>query len=549
MSKKTMKQRIALVAVSALTAGLFSVVSTPAANAATSVDAITGTFCQWYDSAGAVTATDANVTTIVVPVAGSFTVSLDDAATNIVTVSSPGIITAVTTGSGNSVAANGLSATVTALATDTITIQGTAVGTFKIKTATEAAPGTIVDEITVSVVASCSSGTVSESDSQWAIATAVKSSVTDLQKELDSTYTFVDDGTAYLSFAGYNAYGATSPTGTWTATATGDNVVLSMSATCTLSAGDINTAALSADGTNADDTCGTDGDSSLDPGIWVRVDQKTSGTAVTTTLSLSFNGTVVLSRSIKFTGDLASITVSGVDVQNVTGSLTGLYDVLAKDAAGNLIARTVSGDSAKYNSTVTNVVGGTTETTGTGALSAATWTCGDTGKATVRLKGTTNAGTTVYSNDFTAACGSTVYSYTASLDKAVYSAGDIATLTVTAKDAAGGAPYKNLSVGASSTAAGIAGSQMTAINTPATSDVWNASGVKIYTFTVGSTAGKYNMAVNLGYTSSTAPAVSIPYEVKGSGEVTNAEVLKSIVALIASINKQIQALQKLILKR
>jgi hypothetical protein len=31
--------------------------------------------------------------------------------------------------------------------------------------------------------------------------------------------------------------------------------------------------------------------------------------------------------------------------------------------------------------------------------------------------------------------------------------------------------------------------------------------------------------------------------------VTNADVLKSIVSLIASINKQIQALQKLILKR
>jgi hypothetical protein len=31
--------------------------------------------------------------------------------------------------------------------------------------------------------------------------------------------------------------------------------------------------------------------------------------------------------------------------------------------------------------------------------------------------------------------------------------------------------------------------------------------------------------------------------------VSNADVLKSIVALIASINKQIQALQKLILKR
>jgi hypothetical protein len=40
MSTKTMKQRIALVAVSALTAGLFSVVSTPAANAVVALEDI-----------------------------------------------------------------------------------------------------------------------------------------------------------------------------------------------------------------------------------------------------------------------------------------------------------------------------------------------------------------------------------------------------------------------------------------------------------------------------------------------------------------------------
>jgi hypothetical protein len=41
----------------------------------------------------------------------------------------------------------------------------------------------------------------------------------------------------------------------------------------------------------------------------------------------------------------------------------------------------------------------------------------------------------------------------------------------------------------------------------------------------------------------------VSYKVAGTGAVSNADVLKSIVALIASINKQIQALQKLILKR
>jgi len=45
-------------------------------------------------------------------------------------------------------------------------------------------------------------------------------------------------------------------------------------------------------------------------------------------------------------------------------------------------------------------------------------------------------------------------------------------------------------------------------------------------------------------------AKTIQYKVANStATVTNADVLKSIVALIASINKQIQALQKLILAR
>jgi len=37
--------------------------------------------------------------------------------------------------------------------------------------------------------------------------------------------------------------------------------------------------------------------------------------------------------------------------------------------------------------------------------------------------------------------------------------------------------------------------------------------------------------------------------VDGGADVSFTEVLKSVIALIASINKQIQALQKLILKR
>jgi hypothetical protein len=553
MSNKTIKQRIALVAVTALTAGVLSVATSPVANAATSVDAITGAYCQLYDSTGTVTATATAVTTMYVPVGGTFTISLDDADDNRVTVSAPGLISAVTSGSGNSVDADGLGATVTALATDTVSITAASAGTFKVKTATVAAPGTTVDEITVVVVASCATNSYSEADSLWAVATSVKSTAADLEKEIDSTYTFVDDASAYVSLAAYSGYGTGLPVGTWTATVTG-NAVVNINNSTTLTAGDINADVVTTTGTLADNGNGiTDGDSARDPGIYVRVNQATSGTAVTTVLTISYNGTAVWSKSLLFTGDLASITVSGADVQAIGGSsLTGIYDVLAKDAAGNLIARVVSGDSSKFTSIVTYVNGGTTTTTGTGALATAAnayWTCAATsGSVKVRLKGTTNAGTTVYSNEFDARCGGAAYTYKASLDKQVYAPGDIATLTVTALDASGFAPFKDETVNADGAVApSIAGSNMTPINTPAIGDTFNSPiGTKVYTFTVGANAGKYNMAVNLGYSGNSA--VSVSYEIKGSS-VTNEEILKSIVSLIASINKQIQALQKLILRR
>jgi hypothetical protein len=87
---------------------------------------------------------------------------------------------------------------------------------------------------------------------------------------------------------------------------------------------------------------------------------------------------------------------------------------------------------------------------------------------------------------------------------------------------------------------------MTAVTAPTNTDKFSA-GVKKYTFIVGSTEGAYQMAVSLTRIDT---AISVPFTIKGStASVSNADVLKSIVALIASINKQIQALQKLILKR
>ena len=86
-----------------------------------------------------------------------------------------------------------------------------------------------------------------------------------------------------------------------------------------------------------------------------------------------------------------------------------------------------------------------------------------------------------------------------------------------------------------------------------TQSVTAANGEIVYTFAVGTNtaavAGTYTGLVTfdgpaLGVSSTPTYTLST-----GGDTTTNADVLKSIVALIASINKQIQALQKLILQR
>jgi hypothetical protein len=92
---------------------------------------------------------------------------------------------------------------------------------------------------------------------------------------------------------------------------------------------------------------------------------------------------------------------------------------------------------------------------------------------------------------------------------------------------------------------------MTAVSAPTTADTsYNGDGVWTYTYTVGITSGNYVAAVKLPASAVDDTSKTIQVKiVDSSAGVSNADVLKSIVALIASINKQIQALQKLILKR
>lgn len=96
---------------------------------------------------------------------------------------------------------------------------------------------------------------------------------------------------------------------------------------------------------------------------------------------------------------------------------------------------------------------------------------------------------------------------------------------------------------------------LSAISATGSAPTLDKNGAKTYTFSVGGstaiTAGSYVSVIDFTSLTAVAATKQTPsYKVSTGGDTTtNADVLKSIVALIASINKQIQALQKLILKR
>ena len=197
----------------------------------------------------------------------------------------------------------------------------------------------------------------------------------------------------------------------------------------------------------------------------------------------------------------------------------------------------------------------TNSSTSAYSTSLGAWTCGSSaGTSNVKIQYTnTGTGTVITSDAFAARCAGAPDTYTASFDKASYVQGEIATLTVKFVDSKGN-PANQAAFGTQATS--ITTPMLTAIDATASATSYpKADGSRVYTFAVGIstgiTAGKYTAVVNYpDLTDVNATKATPGYSVStGSTDVSNAEVLKSIVALIASINKQIQALQKLILKR
>ena len=569
MSLKTLRKKIALTAVTALTAGLFTVIASPAANAAPV------TANEWdisSTSALLVCNVSADFQTAYVPKTSAGVVidagDADAADTSYVRVTGPGVISAVGTGV-TAVSTTIASAVVhSTQAQTTVTITPTGVGTITV-TFAETSTSALLDSITIYVVEKCGGDAYSAAHSYYTVvsnsdAASNAWTPTVVDTTASATVANADQGTIKVQLN--DVYGNNlSTSGALISTVTGPCLVGLVIWSGSQVAGSGKTAVFSTTAVDAQ----------------VVVEQETAGVGGNCTVSTTWNGTLIGTKTFTMQGAPAKVTVSDVTVGLAAASANyGYYRVTVADNAGNLLpGAVISADNTEANNAAAlasgiigavqeNTSAATSSTAGSGygktasvtaanivaatggaqGLTRFTCTAGKAGTAKVTVRTPVNTAATSYvtSDAFTVACGGTLATWTLSMDKATYQPGEIATLTVSGKDSLG-APVHTMQA---MTGVVHAFGGMTAVTAPAATDVFNSgAGTKTYQFSVGTTEGSYVGTFTVTGSTDTS-AKTVQYKVaSATATVTNADVLKSIVSLIASINKQIQALQKLILRR
>ena len=634
MFKQTIRKRISLIVATVLSAGVLSIVAAPSANAASlamdegvtqgrlntlylaTTKSITGSAAALTPAAsgliiddsvqksvgwladssstaqattggvhatyGYVTAATANVRTGVVAAGASISFTAvgsgttGDGLTVSVTGGTLSALTAtaadtVTIGTGN-VNSTYTTATVSSAGVDVIfglfnvTAASGSVATISIYSGagitgalTLATAGTLLAQYQLTVAASSASGTYSAADSTVTQGACISGATTAPSSTYDVTNPCASGtrGTIWVDIK--DAYAADIATGTITAQATGGSLVFG-SGTNGSATGDAAAGATAAFSTVASDAS-----------VWFVITQPVANTAGTSTVTVTFNGAVIATKTINWHGALASLTISPTlsasilstnqaDVTANVGAAGVVY--VGKDAAGNVIALA---SQPTVEAATGALVGATTSST-TAITHAAVQTTArgygyttlivpdndiNGGKATYQLKMTSATTATIKSNvlnvTVSRSTSNTPTAFTAAWDKAKYVPGEIAVLTIGATDAFGnsmadGTPLAGLVITTNTTG-------LTAVGSTCSASSVLAKGIKTCNFAVGNTEGSYAWSVALTSASVQKPVIGTAAVAASTAVVSNADVLKSIVALIASINKQIQALQKLILKR
>jgi len=598
MSIKTIRKRIAVVAVSALTAGVFSVSSAPLANAAnltatiSLIPSITGAASASTTDAdsrqvGWVAATNSAATLT----ADLMTLDGGDAQTGVClstcslpwkfdrTSDTAGYGVVVTGGTFSSIAdsitltngsgvltVNGSRNAVTLApgATDS-SLRGLVTASSSATTMTvsfyqgssitdidNVSNGALVGSLTITIAATGVAGAFSASKSS--IYTQIPYAVTETASGLlgyDDT-TRINNGqrgSIYVSLK--DAYSTAITTGTITATATNGSLVSILD---TIPAAGMAFGPSSAFASDANGLTGGD--------AYITVTQPVAGVAGSTTVTIARNGETLATKTLNWSGEITKVELiaasSNTIFKNGGGDADGALGIVYKvsDAAGNAVTMTahptITGQTGAFvgaslsgtsNVAVRNLQ---TSSVGYGNGTLIVPASSLQGAGTFKLRVVNGAGANVDSAEIkgTVANGAT-NSFTASWDKASYAPGDLATLTITIKDAYGNLMEDGkaltglvLSVASGFTSVGGLCEATTKVTT----------GVKKCVYAAGNTDGSYSFSVDMDTATDQAAAVGA-LKIAGPAVVSNADVLKSIVALIASINKQIQALQKLILKK
>ena len=543
MSTKTLRKRIALVAVAALGAGVLSVAP---ANAAAgdnitagdiSITSVAGTgnanigICTVSASEGATITQSASLVFSTGGTNGTGYLTIESGPASWVSVA------------GATVNANASKASFAALNADA-TLKASALGTVRV-TAYNGAD-VAVEAYSLTVVASCAGDALSVAKSfvQGTVSGGTAVSNIDVANTLD-----VSEADAYISVALNDAYGNDLTTqGALVVTATNGAFI----------------------GWNAKGTTSTAVAATVAATGYVRVSAPTTGAPVSTTVTITFNGAPVATKAVKIRGKATSLAVSDATI-GAAGTTAGTpgtpsgdagvgeFSYQFKDSAGNVVTNVsaagtqfVAATSATgLDAQVTAATGvtGPSTTSGLTAYGTGQFTCpaGKSGSTTLVIAGKNSSLDVLLSSPITLTCGGTLDTWTVALDKASYAPGDIATLTVTAKDDNGKSVADNTTlVGA--TANSSPGGGASWVSAPLDANTFT-SGVKKYTMIIGNIEGSYNGTIKLAG-STDASAKTFAYTVKNPNVgVSNADVLKAIVSLIASINKQIAALQKALLKK
>jgi trimeric autotransporter adhesin len=551
MSTKTIYKRIALVAVAALGAGVLSVAP---ANAAT-IQAANVTLgvatndafglCLTRDEA----ATKVSTTPRVFQVGGTQLITVATGITGTLSITGPAVWR-------STVATNTLSATqkvLTIAAVGSSTMAFTGAGSVSVA---------VVDDQSValftyyfSVTAACSVNGFSAADSF--VSTAISANLPDANTTWDTAKSNVDENTTsenggalYIRIVANNAYGTALPAGAYSVTATNGalvNIGTVQNLGTSTSAGTISTAV------NTTIANGV---------VVVRVDPATAGVAQSTTASVTYNGVAVATKNLTFLGEAAKINILSVKSGTVgtTGAAnTGYFVYSLTDAAGNAVSGGVALAGATATPRTPTITSAKTATPLVPAAPAAPFAAiGATGNGVVGFDctavggvGTSNlviaSASGVNGNTLTATvaavCRGGINTYTVSTDKAAYKIGEIAVITITAVDSTGGVVSDATAMGAIDTVSVGGGTLTKAV---AATDLFT-DGKRTYNAQM-TTEGTFNVVVSVSGTTTKSATTGYAVSTSVTG-VSNADVLKAIVSLIASINKQIAALQKALLRR